>query len=43
MEAAAGAPHLVGSNLPPGVTGPELIRQLLDAAVQHGMTVVRAW
>lgn len=43
MEAAAGAPRLAGSHLPPGLTGPELIRQLLDSAVEDGMTVVRAW
>jgi mannan endo-1,4-beta-mannosidase len=43
MEAAAGAPRLVGSRLPDGVTGPQLIRTLLDSAVDTGMTVVRAW
>ena len=43
MEAAAGAPRLVGSNLPPGVPGPQLVRALLDTAVEHGLTVVRAW
>jgi hypothetical protein len=43
MEASAGAPRLVGSNLPQGVGGPELIRDLLDTAARSGMTVVRAW
>ena len=43
MEAAAGAPRLVGSNLPPGVPGPQLVRDLLDTVVQHGLTIVRAW
>lgn len=43
MEAAAGAPRLVGSNLPQGVGGPELIRNLLDSTAQNGMTVVRTW
>ncbi|KAL4437982.1 hypothetical protein ABPG77_004203 [Micractinium sp. CCAP 211/92] len=43
MEAAAGAPRLVGSVLPPGQTGPEMVRALLDTAAQSGLTVVRAW
>ncbi|KAL4425642.1 hypothetical protein ABPG75_009658 [Micractinium tetrahymenae] len=43
MEAAAGAPRLVGSVLPPGQAGPAMVRTLLDTAAQSGLTVVRAW
>lgn len=43
MEASAGAPRLAGSTLPPDTTGPQMIRALLDAAADAGMTVVRAW
>lgn len=43
MEAAAGAPRLSGSSLPLGVSGPQLVRQVLDQAAQAGFTVVRAW
>ena len=43
MDAAAGAPRLVGSSLPPSTTGPALIRGLLDTAAGAGLTVVRAW
>lgn len=43
MEAAAGAPRLTGSVLPSGVTGPQLVRQVLDRAAEAGLTVVRAW
>ena len=43
MEAAAGAPRLAGSALPAGVTGPQLIRDVLDMAAGSGFTVVRAW
>lgn len=43
MEAAAGAPQLTGSVLPPSMTGPAMVRALLDEAVAAGLTVVRAW
>ncbi|PRW59651.1 nitrilase 2 isoform A [Chlorella sorokiniana] len=43
MEAAAGAPQLTGSVLPPGMTGPAMVRDLLDEAAAAGLTVVRAW
>jgi hypothetical protein len=43
MEAAAGAPHLAGSQLPARLTGPALVRQVLDTAAQSGFTVIRAW
>lgn len=43
MEAAAGAPRLGGSVLPPEQSGPEMVRTLLDTAAQSGLTVVRAW
>lgn len=43
MEAAAGAPQLTGSTLPPGMTGPQMVRALLDEAAAAGLTVVRAW
>jgi len=43
MEAAAGAPQLTGSVLPAGMTGPAMVRALLDEAAGAGLTVVRAW
>ncbi|EIE26341.1 hypothetical protein COCSUDRAFT_58878 [Coccomyxa subellipsoidea C-169] len=43
MEAAAGAPVLYGASLPLGVTGPQLIRGLMDKAVGYGLNVMRAW
>ncbi|GAB4816952.1 hypothetical protein N2152v2_003998 [Parachlorella kessleri] len=43
VEAAAGALELFGASLPEGKTGPQLIRSLMDKAVQHGLTVMRAW
>lgn len=42
MEASAGAPRLAGSVLPPGTTGPELIRSVLDTMAEAGLTVARA-
>ena len=39
----AGAPQLSGATLPQGMTGPQLLRQQMDVAVHHGLTVMRFW
>ena len=39
----AGAPQLGGATLPQGMTGPQLLRQQMDVAVHHGLTVMRFW
>ena len=43
VESAAGAPQLSGATLPQGMTGPELLRQQMDAAISHNLTVMRFW
>ena len=43
MEAAAGALELHGASLPQGVTGPAMVRQILDKAKQQGLNVLRTW
>ncbi|KAK9815739.1 hypothetical protein WJX72_008765 [[Myrmecia] bisecta] len=43
VESGAGAPQLSGATLPAGITGPQLLRAQLDAAVKAGFTVMRAW
>ena len=43
VESAAGAPQLSGATLPQGMTGPELLRQQMDAAAFHNLTVMRFW
>ncbi|KAK9917687.1 hypothetical protein WJX75_007185 [Coccomyxa subellipsoidea] len=43
IESGAGAPQLLGASLPAGKTGPQLIRDHMDAAVAAGFTVMRAW
>ncbi|KAK9860395.1 hypothetical protein WJX84_005375 [Apatococcus fuscideae] len=43
VAAAAGATQLSGARLPPYVTGPQLIRTLMDEAAQANLTVMRAW
>ena len=43
VECAAGAPELSGATLPQGMTGPELLRQQMDAAASHNLTVMRFW
>ena len=43
VECAAGAPQLRGASLPQGITGPQLLRTQMDAAVKHNLTVMRFW
>ncbi|CAK0739538.1 hypothetical protein CVIRNUC_001174 [Coccomyxa viridis] len=43
VECAAGAPQLGGATLPQGMTGPQLLRQQMDVAIHHGLTVMRFW
>ena len=43
VECGAGAPELSGATLPQGMTGPELLRQQMDAAASHNLTVMRFW
>eukprot|EP00884_Botryococcus_braunii_P015420 jgi/Botrbrau1/2561/Bobra.0079s0047.1 len=43
VEMASGAPTLLGASLPPGVTGPELLRKTMDDAAAAGLTVLRFW
>ena len=43
VECAAGAPQLSGASLPQGITGPQLLRTQMDAAVEHNLTVMRFW
>lgn len=43
LECAAGAPQLSGASIPQGITGAQLMRQQMDAAVSHNLTVMRFW
>ncbi len=43
MESGAAAPYLLGASLPPNMTGPELLRAVMDRAVADGMSFMRAW
>ena len=43
VECGAGAPQLGGASLPQGMTGPQLLRQQMDAAIAHNLTVMRFW
>ncbi|CAD7701855.1 unnamed protein product [Ostreobium quekettii] len=43
IEAAAGAPELIGASLPPGESGPRMLQDMLDLAVEHGFNLMRAW
>jgi mannan endo-1,4-beta-mannosidase len=43
VEAAAGAPSLSGASIPPGMTGPELVRNLMEAGKENGLNVMRTW
>lgn len=43
LEMGAGMPALHGGSLPTGMTGPALLRRILDDAAAAGMTVMRAW
>lgn len=43
LEMGAGMPALYGGSLPTGMTGPALLRRILDDAAAAGMTVMRAW
>lgn len=43
LEMGAGMPALYGGSLPTGMTGPALLRNILDDAAAAGMTVMRAW
>jgi hypothetical protein len=43
VECAAGAPELSGASLPQGITGPQLLRTQMDAAIEHNLTVMRFW
>ena len=43
MEAAAGVLELYGASLPSNMTGPGLVRSLLDKAQEYGLNVLRTW
>jgi len=43
VESAAGAPSISGASLPPGMTGPQLVRTLLQRGSQLGLNVMRTW
>ncbi|KAK9812428.1 hypothetical protein WJX73_010063 [Symbiochloris irregularis] len=43
IEAGAGAPFLLGASLPPGVTGPELLRNQMARAAAAGLNTMRIW
>lgn len=43
VEAAAGAPSLSGASIPPGMTGPQLVRTLLQRGSTLGFNVMRTW
>ncbi|KAK9841349.1 hypothetical protein WJX74_004374 [Apatococcus lobatus] len=42
VEMGAGAPVLHGPSLPPNMTSPQLLREIMDQAVSSGLTVMRA-
>uniref|UniRef100_A0A1D2A9E3 mannan endo-1,4-beta-mannosidase n=1 Tax=Auxenochlorella protothecoides TaxID=3075 RepID=A0A1D2A9E3_AUXPR len=43
VEAAGGAPYLSGASLPANLTGPGLVRELLDRAQANGLNTMRTW
>jgi mannan endo-1,4-beta-mannosidase len=43
VEAAAGAPSLGGASIPEGMTGPELVRTLLERGNEIGFNAMRTW
>lgn len=43
VEAAAGAPSLSGASIPIGMTGPQLVRTLLQEGAKVGFNVMRTW
>lgn len=43
VESAAGALQLFGASLPDSITGPELVRKLLDRAAENKLNVLRTW
>ena len=43
VEAAAGAPSLSGASIPPGLTGPQLVRVLLRRGAALGFNTMRTW
>ncbi|GMH39935.1 hypothetical protein BSKO_07839 [Bryopsis sp. KO-2023] len=43
LEAAAGAPNLIGSSYPPGKTGPKMIRDMMEEGKAKGFNVMRIW
>lgn len=43
MEAAAGVLQLYGGSLPTNMTGPQLVRSILDKAQSYGLNVLRTW
>jgi mannan endo-1,4-beta-mannosidase len=43
VEAAAGAPKLNGASIPIGMTGPELVRNVMTTIKDAGLNTVRLW
>lgn len=43
VEAAAGAPSLSGASIPEGMTGPELVRKLMERGQEIGFNSMRTW
>jgi hypothetical protein len=43
VDAAAGAPATYGASIPPGMTGPQLVREQLAAGKKAGLNVMRTW
>lgn len=43
VEAAAGAPVLFGATIPEGMTGPELVRNMMERGNEIGFNVLRTW
>ena len=43
LEAAAGAPALSGASIPSNMTGPQMVRTLLDRGAKNGLNTVRIW
>eukprot|EP00891_Asterochloris_glomerata_P005372 jgi/Astpho2/5372/fgenesh1_pg.00075_%23_44_t len=43
VESGAGTPRLYGASLPVNMTGPQLLREVMDLAVSNNLTVMRIW
>lgn len=43
VDAAAGAPKTLAASIPEGLTGPEVVRQMLQTVADSGFNTIRIW